>query len=390
MSDPIELLIIGGGPAGLAAARSYRELRGEGEIAIVADEHRMPYERPPLTKQLLQGKIGFDQLAIEDEDWLTEQRVRLISGRAVALDAGERTVTLSGGRRLDYATCLLSTGAEPTRLPIPGADHPRVRVVRTVEDVRELLERLDDGARVTVVGSGFIGCEIAASLRIRGNPVELVSAETAPNAARLGDEAAAIIRDWLHADGISLALGTPVDQIEPGGDVATVVAGDQRIEADVIVMASGVSPRSELAVQAGLQLDGGAIPVDASMRAGRAGLLAAGDVCKAHNLTAGRALRVEHWGDALTQGKIAGLTAADADAGWDSVPGFWSTIGTRTLKYAAWGDGYDETHLERHADGGFTAWYGAEGKIVGVLSHDADEDYERGGERIAQGARWSW
>ena len=390
MSDRIGLLIIGGGPAGLAAARAYRERQSDGEIAIVADEHRMPYERPPLTKELLRGEIGFDQLAIEDEDWLTEQRVQLISGRAVTLDAGERTVTLSGGRRLSYANCLLATGAEPNRLPIPGADHPRVRVVRTADHVCQLLQRLSGGARITVIGSGFIGCEIAASLRMRGHPVELVSDETAPNAARLGDQAAAIIGEWLRADGVTLVLGTPVDRIEPGGDAATVVAGDRRLKADVIVMASGVSPRSELGAQAGLGLDDGAIRVDASMRTGRDALLAAGDVCKAYNLTAGRALRVEHWGDALSQGEIAGATAAGADVGWDSVPGFWSTIGTRTLKYAAWGDGYEQTHLQRHDDGAFTAWYGAAGQIVGVLTHNADEDYERGRELIAQGARWRW
>jgi 3-phenylpropionate/trans-cinnamate dioxygenase ferredoxin reductase subunit len=390
MSERIELLIIGGGPAGLAAARSYRELRREGEVAIVADEHRMPYERPPLTKELLRGELGFDQLAIEDEDWLTEQQVQLIGGRAVTLDPGERAVELSGARRLSYATCLLATGAEPTRLPIPGADHPRVRVVRTADHVRELLERLTGGARVTVIGSGFIGCEIAASLRMRGHPVELVSDETAPNAARLGDAAAAIIRAWLREAGVSLTLGTPVDRIEPGSDAATVVAGERRIAADVIVMASGVSPRSELAVQAGLELDDGAVAVGASMRTARDGLLAAGDLCKAQNLTAGRALRVEHWGDALIQGEIAGATAAGADAGWDSVPGFWSTIGTHTLKYAAWGDGYEQTHSERHDDGAFTAWYGAGGRIVGVLTHEADEDYDRGAELIAQGTRWSW
>ncbi len=390
MSDRFDLLIVGGGPAGLAAARSYRELRTGGEIAIVADEHRMPYERPPLTKELLRGEIGFDQLAIEDEEWLTEQQVQLISGRAVALDAGEHTITLSGGRRLAYANCLLATGAEPNRLPIPGADHPRVRVVRTVDHVRELLERLSDDARVTVIGSGFIGCEIAASLRMRGLRVELVSDEDAPNAARLGAEAAAIIRDWLRDDGVTLALGTAVDRIEPGGDTATVIAGERRIEADVIVMAAGVSPRSELAAQARCKLDNGAIEVDASMRTGRDGLLAAGDVCRAYNLAARRQLRVEHWGDALAQGKIAGATAAGTDAGWDAVPGFWSTIGTRTLKYSAWGDGFDQTHLERHHDGGFTAWYGADQTVVGVLTHDADDDYGRGGELIAEEARWNW
>ncbi len=390
MSEPLELLIIGGGPAGLAAARAYRQRRREGAVAIVADEHRMPYERPPLTKELLRGETGFDQLAIEDEGWLTEQRVQLISGRAVMLDAGPRTVTLSGGRQLSYVTCLLATGAEPTRLPIPGADHPRVRVVRTADHVRELLERLTDGARIAVIGSGFIGCEIAASLRMRGHPVELVSDERAPNATRLGDEAAAIIADWLREAGVTLSLGTPVDRIEPGGAAATVIAGERRLEAELIVMASGVSPRSELAALAGVQLDDGAIEVDAAMRTVRGGLLAAGDVCKAYNLTARRALRVEHWGDALSEGEIAGATAAGADAGWDSVPGFWSTIGTRTLKYAAWGDGYDQAHLQRHGDGAFTAWYGAEGRIVGVLTHDADDDYEHGRQQIAQGARWTW
>ena len=157
-----------------------------------------------------------------------------------------------------------------------------------------------------------------------------------------------------------------------------MIAGERRIEADVIVMAAGVSPRSELAAQAGVEVDDGAVVVDASMRTGRDGLLAAGDVCRRINLTAGRALRVEHWGDALTQGEIAGATAAGADVGWDSVPGFWSTIGVRTLKYAAWGDGYDQVRLERDHDGAFTAWYGADGRIVGVLTHAADDDYEHG------------
>ena len=157
---------------------------------------------------------------------------------------------------------------------------------------------------------------------------------------------------------------------------------------EVVVMATGVAPRSELAAQAGLELDDGAIPVSAAMRTARDGLLAAGDVCLADNLAAGRALRVEHWGDALGQGAIAGQTAAGADAGWDEVPGFWSTIGSRTLKYAAWGDGFDTSRLHRDGDGAFVAWYGRHGRIAGVLTHKRDEDYDRGRELIAQGAPW--
>jgi 3-phenylpropionate/trans-cinnamate dioxygenase ferredoxin reductase component len=155
-----------------------------------------------------------------------------------------------------------------------------------------------------------------------------------------------------------------------------------------VVMAAGVAPRSELAAHMGLELQGGAIPVSAAMRTTHDGLLAAGDVCRAENLAAGRPLRVEHWGDALGQGRIAGQTAAGMDAGWNDVPGFWSTIGTRTLKYAAWGDGYDDTRLHSANDGAFVAWYGREGRVAGVLTHERDDDYERGRDLIAQGAPW--
>jgi NADPH-dependent 2,4-dienoyl-CoA reductase/sulfur reductase-like enzyme len=125
------------------------------------------------------------------------------------------------------------------------------------------------------------------------------------------------------------------------------------------------------------------------MRTAAPGLLAVGDACLAENATAGRPLRVEHWGDALGQGAVAGATAAGQETSWGDVPGFWSTIGSRTLKYAAWGDGFDAARLERGDSGAFTVWYGREGRIVGVLTHDVDEDYERGSKLIAEGAPWS-
>jgi NADPH-dependent 2,4-dienoyl-CoA reductase/sulfur reductase-like enzyme len=162
-----------------------------------------------------------------------------------------------------------------------------------------------------------------------------------------------------------------------------------RAEGALVVMPTGVAPRAELAAAAGARrAESGAIAVDAAMRTSRDDLLAAGDVTFAHNAAAERSLRVEHWGDALGQGAVAGRTAAGRDAAWDAVPGFWSTIGTRTLKHAAWGDGFDAVRLDEHADGGFTAWYGRDGRVVGVLAHRADDDYERGRELIAAGASW--
>jgi NADPH-dependent 2,4-dienoyl-CoA reductase/sulfur reductase-like enzyme len=309
----------------------------------------------------------------------------------VTLDPGARVVGLSGGRELPYEACLLATGAEPTRLPVPGADQPAVRVIRSLDHVRDLHARLAGRLdSVAVIGSGFIGCEIAASLRLRGHPVSLLSDEAAPNAARLGEAAGKIIGEWLAGEGVELHLGCPVERIDATADGVRVKAGQTSVAARVAVMAAGVTPRAELAAQAGLELvDGGAIAVDTAMRATGDGLLAAGDVCRAENRAAGRALRVEHWGDALAQGEVAGRSVAGADAAWDAVPGFWSTIGRRTLKYAAWGDGYDESRLETGPGGSFVVRYGRGGALVGVLTHESDDAYEAGAEQIAAGARWT-
>jgi len=390
VSDEFELLVVGGGPAGLSAARAYREARGRGSVGIVTDEHRMPYNRPPLTKDFLRGESSEDELPIEDETWLGEQDVRLVSGRVVALDHDKHAAALSGGRELHYQACLLATGAEPTRLPVPGADHPAVRVIRTLDHVRELTARLRADDHVVVIGSGFIGCEVAASLRRRGHEVTLVSDESEPNVDRLDTEPAKRIHSWLDEEGVKLHLGTEVEEIAATGNGSLEVrAGAVGVAGRIVVMAAGVAPRTELATCAGLELASGAVPVDSSMRTARDGLYAAGDVAFAENRSAGRRLRVEHWGDALGQGEVAGRSAAGQPAHWDAVPGFWSTIGDHTLKYAAWGDGFDESRIEEHGNGAFTAWYGRDGKTVGVLAHDADEDYERGREMIARGAPWS-
>ncbi len=390
MSVDFELLVIGGGPASLSAARGYRAAGGPGSVGIVGDEKRMPYSRPPLTKELMRDEITEDELPLEDEEWLARQRVALVGGRAVRLDHAAHRVTLSGGRTLTYDRCVLATGAEPTRLPVPGSDDPAVRVMRSLDDLRELRSRLRPHGAVIVIGSGFIGCEIAASLCRRGHQVALVSDEPSPNGRRLGDTAGDRIAAWLSDEGVELHLGVPVEAIERRADQLHVAAAGASVSAPIVVMATGVAPRSEL-VAGALAVDDadGAVPVDSAMRTALPDVLAAGDVCLAHNEAAGRALRVEHWGDALGQGETAGRTAAGQAAAWSDVPGFWSTIGGRTLKYAAWGDGYDECRFDARQRSAFAVWYGRDGRTVGVLAHECDDAYDEGRRLIAEGATWN-
>jgi 3-phenylpropionate/trans-cinnamate dioxygenase ferredoxin reductase subunit len=229
VSDAVDFFIIGGGPAGLAAARAYRAAGGDGAVAILTDEYRVPYNRPPLTKELLRGELDEAALPIEQESWLAQQRIGLIGGRAVWLDVAGHRVTLSGLREVGYRTCLLATGAEPKRLALPGADDPAVGVIRTVDHVRELLGRVTPQDAVIVIGSGFIGCEIAVSLCLRGHAeVTLISDEFAPNAARLGDAAAQRMLEWLREAGVRTHLGAGVERIGRRDGSVEVVARVRR------------------------------------------------------------------------------------------------------------------------------------------------------------------
>jgi NADPH-dependent 2,4-dienoyl-CoA reductase/sulfur reductase-like enzyme len=388
MSD-CALLVIGGGPAGHSAAVAYRAAGGDGPVVLLAGEGRDPYERPPLSKDLLRGETEPAALPLADGPAFYDERaITVRHDRALALRPAAREAGLEGGETITYTTCVLATGAEPVRPPVPGAELDGVHVLRTVTDALALRAAATPGARVLVVGSGFIGCEAAASLAARGCAVTLVSQERAPQDARLGPAVAERLAAWLAADGVDARYGAALERIERGdGRLRAHVAG-VAIDADLVLLAGGVAPQSGLAHAAGVALAGGGeIAADARLRTSVPGVLACGDACRAEHAVAGRPLHVEHWGDALAQGEAAGTTAAGGDGRWTAVPGFWSTIGTRTLKHAAWGDGFASVRVVDHGDGAFTAWYGdAEGRCAGVLTHDRDADYDAGQRLIAQGA----
>jgi NADPH-dependent 2,4-dienoyl-CoA reductase/sulfur reductase-like enzyme len=376
------LVIVGGGPGALAAARGYRDAGGRGTVTLLTAEDHAPYLRPALSKELLRGETAAAEIALEEDGWYAANEVELRLGTEVAaLDPGARTVTLAGGETLAFGACVVATGSEPARLPVPGADH--ALLLRSLDSAIELERRAADAHSAVVIGSGFIGCEAAASLALRGLRVTLISDEPVPQAARLGRAAGERIATWLTEYGVGLQLGEGVESIEPN---LVRQRGNAPVEADLILMAAGITPRGELAEAAGLEMEDGRVLTDERMRASADGVYAIGDVALALNAAAGRRLHVEHWGEALNQGEVAGRAAAgDGDAAWATAPGFWSTIGTRTLKHVAWGDGFDTDRLVDHEGGAFTVSYGRDGIAVGVLAFERDEDYERGRELVEAG-----
>ena len=382
MSGARRLVVVGGGPAGLAAARAYRDAGGDGDVTLLTPEPHAPYERPPLSKEFLRAEAEAGELALEDAAWYAEHDVVVrLATPAERLDPERRTVAPRGGQPLDYDACVLATGSTPLPLPVPGGDHPDVLLLRSLESALGLRRRAEAAERAVVIGAGFIGCEVAASLAMRGARVTLVAREALPQGPRLGEDAGRRIAGWLRAMGVELVLEAEVEAIAEDGRAVRV--DGRLLRGDLVLVGGGVKPNAQLAAEAGLTVREGRVATDAGMRASAPGVLAAGDVAFAENASAGRALAVEHWGEALNMGEVAGRVAAGVqDARWEVAPGFWSTIGAHTMKYVAWGDGFDTARLEAHDDGAFTVWYARDGILVGALCHERDADYERARELI--------
>ncbi|GHF45664.1 NADPH-dependent 2,4-dienoyl-CoA reductase/sulfur reductase-like enzyme [Amycolatopsis bartoniae] len=377
MTGNDRFVLVGGGPAAYAAARAYRDAGGDADVLLLSADIEPPYERPPLSKEFLRGEAGEDDLPLAPAGFYREHRIDVELGDpVVTLDPGERTVTTAAGRTVGYSHCLLATGAEPVRPPIPGADHPAIRTLRSASSGRELREAAKNARSVVVAGAGFIGCEAAISLSRLGVQVTVLCPEEEPQQRRLGSVAGRKLHRWLRCEGVSVLTDTRLLGVDDGYRIRTELV--PLLDTDLVLLATGIRPRGELAERAGISTSQGRVCVDEHMRSSEPGVLAAGDVALAFHASARRPLVVEHWDDALTMGAIAGRTAAGAEASWTAPPGFRSVLGDRYLKYAAWGDGFDEAELVQHDDEAFTVWYTRDGVVVGVLTHDADADHERG------------
>lgn len=374
-----ELIVVGSGPGGIGAATAYRDAHGPGRILVLTADADPPYMRPPLSKDSLAQVESPSRTPLADD--LDDIEIRL-NTRATGLDMSTRTL-IAGREQVGFDRLVLALGARPVSLPGLG-EGVQHHELRTLADLRRLHGAAHDARSAVVIGSGFIGCEAAASLAQRGLDVTVVTQEHGPQRERLGQYVADEVSRWLRDEGITLRTGVEVASVEAPRQVH--LSDGTTLDPDLLLVVVGVEPWNDLVKDAGLTLDQGRVRVDEQLRATQPQVYAAGDIALADHPTAGRAVAVEHWGDAEEMGRIAGHNAAGAHEAWSAVPGFWSQIGGRTLKYAAWGDGYERLEVVEH-HGGFTVWYAdSDDVVVGVLTHEADEDYERGGQLVAQGA----
>ena len=385
------LVIVGSGPAGLAAARSYREHGGDRSVTMITADIHPPYARPPLTKDYLRGESEVDDLWLVPDGWFDANDVSLRLGDPVLeLDRATRRLLLAGGDDIGYGDLVIATGSRPSPLPVPGGDEEGLLYVRdraSGDRLRAIAEQ--PRGRVAVIGSGFIGCEAAASLAGRGVETVLVSDEDLPHARRLGPEAGRRVRRWLTEAGVELRTGTALAEIRRRASGFRLrLDDDSTVDAAHVVCGGGARPRLDLADTAGLRIENGGVLADATLRSSDTAIRVVGDIAYAHNTAAGRHLRVEHWGDAETHGTIAGASLAGGRDQWDTAPGFWSTIGDHTCKYSSWGETWDDYEL-RGDDDNWSIWYRSGDALSGVLTHEDDEAYERGQRLLTAGASFA-
>jgi 3-phenylpropionate/trans-cinnamate dioxygenase ferredoxin reductase component len=342
MPNQRTFVIVGAALCGAKAAETLRDEGFDGRVVLIGAEVDRPYERPPLSKEYLRGEAE-ERPYVHDDGFYAEREIELRTSTTVeSIDAAASELTLDGGESIKFDRLLLSTGAEPRRLPVPGADLDGVLYLRTVEDSDTLRERIEQGGKLVTIGAGWIGSEVAASARQKGCEVSIVEQTAVPLEGVLGPELGRVYRD-IHADhGVEFLGGTGVEAFEGDGRVEAVRAGDgRRIEADFVVVGIGVAPRTKLAEAAGLPIDNGVL-VSEFLQVEGTEIFAAGDVANAAHPFYGERIRVEHWANALNQGPAAARSMLEPGQRYDELPYFFSDQYDVGMEYAGYATAWDE------------------------------------------------
>jgi NADPH-dependent 2,4-dienoyl-CoA reductase/sulfur reductase-like enzyme/nitrite reductase/ring-hydroxylating ferredoxin subunit len=360
---PASVVIVGGGAAGAVAAETLRREGYQGPITILSADDAPPCDRPNLSKDYLAGNAPEEWIPLRPPEFYQSHRIDLqLKARVTAIDAQARAVTLEDGRQLSYGALLLATGAEPVRLPTPGADQPHVHTLRSLADSRAIIAAAEKAKAAVVIGASFIGLEVAASLRARDLEVHVVAPEDVPMAKVLGPALGAMVQAIHVENGVSFHLGQTVASI--GAD-SVKLSGGETVKADLVVMGVGVKPSLALAEQAGLKLDRGVV-VDAQLRTSAPGVFAAGDIARWPDPHTGQPIRVEHWVVAERQAQTAARNILGREEAFDAVPFFWSQHYDTAIRYVGHAESWDAIEVEGD-----------------LAARDCKVSYRRGGRLLA-------
>jgi len=367
---PDAFVIVGGSLAGAEAAAGLREGGFDGRVMLIGSEPWLPYARPELSKGYLMGRKTMSDMQVRPPDFYSDMGIEVMTSTTVtAVDPVSRLLQLEGGASLGYERLLLATGASPRPLDVPGGHLQGVLSLRTVSDADVLREGILRADRVVVVGSGWIGCEVAACARMLGAEVAMVSPDPYPLFAVLGPQVGAVLRD-LHVDhGVALHLGASVEAVvgtERAQGVRT--ADGTTVVGDLVVVGIGAAPRDGLARRAGIEADDG-ILVDEYLRTSDPWVFAAGDVASAWHPLLGARLRVEHWDNAIKQGRAAAANMLDARSAYTQRPFFFSDQYDLALEYRGHARSWDQLVFRGDpASGAFLAFWLQDGRVLAALN----------------------
>ena len=372
-------VIVGAGLAGGGAAASLRQEGFEGRVILVGAEPQPPYERPPLSKEYLRGELSFESALVQPPGFYDESGIETRFGvRATRVAAVDRVVELEGGERVAYDKLLITTGGQNRHFPIPGLDLEGIYDLRTVADSDRIRAEIAPGRRAVVVGMGFIGSEVAASLRRSGVDVVVVDRNEVPLRRVLGEEVGRVM-EGIHRDhGVSMVFEDTVAAFEGAGRVERVTtARGRRIECDFVVVGLGSEPVTDLLAGTGARIDNGVV-VDEYLRTDVEGIYAAGDVANHYHPVFERRIRVEHWQNALKQGPAAARAMLGKGEPYDEVPWFWSDQYEHNLQYAGFHTEWDELVVRGSMDErNFVAFYRKDERVLAAVAINRGKDVRR-------------
>ncbi|HET8575497.1 MAG TPA: FAD-dependent oxidoreductase [Methylomirabilota bacterium] len=377
-------VIIGASLAGASAAAGLRELGFEGEIELIGAEPQLPYNRPPLSKGYLRGQERFEDQLVNPAGYYAEHRIELRLGlRATAIDPRRKIAEFEGGDQIAYDRLLVATGGRNRALSAPGAELPGVFQLRTVEDCDRIRAEARPGRRAVVIGLGFIGSEVAASLRQLGVEVTAIEGHRVPLARVLGDEVGTVLADIHREKGVTLVMEDAVAALEGAGRVERVRTKNGRVlDCGFVIAGIGIVPNSELLATAGAAVDNGAL-VDEHCRTSLHDVYAAGDVANHLHPIFGR-LRVEHWNNGYQQGRAAARSMLGREEPYDYLHSFWSDQYEHVIEYVGFAAGWDRLIFRgRPEDRKFLGFYLKDGIVraaVGLNRGGDPEDPKSDGE----------